>query len=806
MNCPPTKRLRGLNQGIATAMAFDDPFGDDEDFTQDDLDEIDDISSQAITSATAPGLGSKPGTKPAELARGSARPPSTGQSKSLSRAASNQSRENTFGFFSSSSNNRGNAGLLSREPLGNRQQQFGSDREDSYGVLEAQHAELKRKLKEVEEEIVLKSGEIRVLRDSLKGAQQEKEAQRQNHVLQETQRQKEQSEREKELNRKVQSLQSELQFKEAEINEIKTKLHSSEKNKTASPLPRNSPKVLSSLAQLHHGSGSSSSSPTANGFITKETFGASIPSRTTPVKTRRDGGDRGSSSGRSGDRQEVSRPDPFLSVRPAHLQHRGGVLLGLLLQQPLSPSSLGLSHLLSMSLTDIHLTSSRLSAGFLHHRDAAVGGGEGGAPRAALSPVQSLAVTGLNMLSQSRPDTATSSRNKRSCPGAVLLLPLLDLHLSRLCQALDSLRSTSAGGSNSPAGSSLPAGHAAPTAGLGRLEEAGLTGYSVKDTGLAALRLLYLLLAHSDEVVEAVLSKESQSRVTDIKADRSAAGLDLCSQNALLQSVLQLCEAGQGNGGSQREELVLNALKTVCVLIERTPDTHTDRLQCVLQVVCVCLSADSRLQTVSECVTVLTSMSDHQTLAQQLCSQHDPCVFLKLFQFIRTRTDNQATHTDWIQLDLQVVCLLRRLMTQRAESWTTNQHSTCQCYTELVQTVVIVFHRQWLDLRGSQELTDSTGLASPLQPSHAPSLPWWRGAAASLLRECLLLLHWLLLHHGSFSESCRPLLHMYDQVIPAVRDTLRKIPELSESEELALEEICRSEGDDTDDMDTDTGS
>lgn len=32
----------------------------------------------------------------------------------------------------------------------------------------------------------------------------------------------------------------------------------------------------------------------------------------------------------------------------------------------------------------------------------------------------------------------------------------------------------------------------------------------------------------------------------------------------------------------------------------------------------------------------------------------DPCVFLKLFQFIRSRADNQATHTDWIQLDLQV--------------------------------------------------------------------------------------------------------------------------------------------------------
>lgn len=55
----------------------------------------------------------------------------------------------------------------------------------------------------MEEEILLKSGEIRVLRDSLKAAQQEKETQRQNQVLLETQRQREQSDREKELNKKV---------------------------------------------------------------------------------------------------------------------------------------------------------------------------------------------------------------------------------------------------------------------------------------------------------------------------------------------------------------------------------------------------------------------------------------------------------------------------------------------------------------------------------------------------------------------------------------------------------------------------
>ncbi|XP_035007582.2 ATR-interacting protein [Hippoglossus stenolepis] len=804
MNCPPTKRLRGLNHEVATA--FDDPFGDDEDFTQDDLDEIDVLASQAFSSSSA---GAEPGSKPENKPVESAWPSCTGQSKPPSRATTKQSRENTFGFGSSSSH-RGNAGIPSREPLVNRQQQkFGSDRQETHSQLEAQHADLKRKLKEVEDEIVSKSGEIRVLRDSLKSAQQEKEKQRENQMLQETQRQKEQSDKEKELNKKVQSLRCELQFKEAEINEMKTKLHSSDRNKTASPLTSNSFKVLSSLAQSHHGSGSSSSSPAGNGFITKETFGAQLPTRVTPVKTpiktRRDG-ERTASHSRSGDnRHEVSRPDPFSSVRPAHLQHQGGVLLGLLLQHPLSPSSLSLSHLLSMSLTELHSTSSVLSAGLLLHSDAAAAaaGVSGVGPtRAALSPVQSLAVTGLNLLSQS-PSAAAggSSRNSRSCPGAVLLLPLLDLHLSRLCQTLDSLHSNSTGGrgSGSAASSSLPAGRAAPTAGLGRLEEDGLSGFSVEDTGLASLRLLYLLLAHSDEVVETVLSKESQSGVTDDKTEPSAAGAGLCSQKALLQSVLRLCETGAGAGGdsgsSLKEELVLSAMKTLCVLIERTPATHTDRLQCVLPVMCACLSADSRLRTVTHCVSVLVSMSDHQTLARQLCSQHDPCVFLKLFLYIRIRPDNRATHKDWILLDLQVVRLLSRLMTQRSESWNTHQHSSCQCYTEVVQTVVIVFHRQWLDLRGSQEPTDSA--------ARSPSLPWWHSPAVSLLRECLLLLHWLLLNHRSFSESCRPLLHMYDQVIPAVRDTLKKIPGLSESEELALEEICRSEGDDTDDMETD---
>lgn len=51
-----------------------------------------------------------------------------------------------------------------------------------------------------------------------------------------------------------------------------------------------------------------------------------------------------------------------------------------------------------------------LSAGFLLQSGAAVSGNVTGA---TLSLVQSLAVTGLNMLSQSRPEVSASNRKKR---------------------------------------------------------------------------------------------------------------------------------------------------------------------------------------------------------------------------------------------------------------------------------------------------------------------------------------------------------------------------------------------------------
>ncbi|XP_077583376.1 ATR-interacting protein [Stigmatopora nigra] len=675
MTCPPNKRHRGLNHDAHQA----DPFGDD--FTQDDLEEIDIMASQAI---------------------------------------------NAVPSFGSGNPTVGAAG------------------DESGAPLEAQRANLRRKLKEVEDEIVSKNGEIRMLRDTLRRSQQEKETQRHTLALLEKQRQREQSDKEKELSKKVQSLKTELQFKEAEINGMRGKLLNVDRKK-----PANSPKRPNGLSQLN-GAGSAVASPKGSGFITKETFAAQLPSKKASLKTRRDG---------AVDKQEVAFPDPFPLGQPPHQHHRGGVLLGLLLQQqPLFPSSLCLSHLMSMNLSDAHCTAS------------------GGAvvPRASLGPVQSLAVTGLNMLSQSRP-AASGSTEERGCPGAVLLLPLLDTHLSRLCRALDA---------RDAASGSRPERPPVPS---GVPEQAAASGVSAEDAGSAALRILYLLIDHSDEVVQSVLAKYSGNVENQTGANTSES---LLSHNALLPSILHLCRATAA--GKEWEEIAVDAVKTVSLLLERAPDTHLDQLPHILRALCECVSAHDQPRLLARCAAALACACDHDTLVREFCSRHEPCVTLKLLQHVRNRTGKQAPHDQLILLDLQVVRLLNRLA-QTEENW---QNARCPCYTEVVETTVVLLHRQWLSLRDSPAPTPT---ATDTRNDGDP----WRWP---LLRECVLLLQRLLQHHAGFTASCRPVLHMYGQLVPALKDTLGKIHDLTESEELALEEICRPEGDDNDDLDAYSGS
>lgn len=89
-------------------------------------------------------------------------------------------------------------------------------------------------------------------------------------------------------------------------------------------------------------------------------------------------------------------------------------------------------------------------------------------------------------------------------------------------------------------------------------------------------------------------------------------------------------------------------------------------------------------------------------------------------------------------------------------------------HLQVVRTIVVLLHRQWLKTKG--------------RGSHTLRNRTWTSPGLQVLREALMLLHWLLLKDSSFSEHCLDVLHMYDQVIPAIRDTFRLVPDLSESE------------------------
>ncbi|KAG9337051.1 hypothetical protein JZ751_029818 [Albula glossodonta] len=265
MECPPSKRLKGLNYG---APCTSDPFGDDGDFTQDDLEEIDIMASQAYTGDV--GVAASKDT--------------LGTAMHLPGVQSKEGRK-TFTLDGRSNPGNSNTGSTYQPPTveaSRKKQQFKSDRGDlSYGRLEAQQTELRKKLMEVEEKLLMKDGEIRVLRDSIRHAQQEQEHERQAQLVLEKER------------AQVQSLQSELHFKDAEMNEMKSKLQTSERGnkRIASSTARQSPRRCwpAGLAQdgCAAGGASSGAPPAVSPFLTKESFAAQLSRRPSPAKTDR---------------------------------------------------------------------------------------------------------------------------------------------------------------------------------------------------------------------------------------------------------------------------------------------------------------------------------------------------------------------------------------------------------------------------------------------------------------------------------------------------------------------------------------
>uniref|UniRef100_A0A8D0PA83 ATR interacting protein n=2 Tax=Sus scrofa TaxID=9823 RepID=A0A8D0PA83_PIG len=612
----------------------------------------------------------------------------------------------------------------------------------------------------------------------------------------------------KELKEKLQSLQSELQFKDAEMNELRTKLQSSERaNKLAAPSishasPRKSPSVvIKPEASPQFGKPS---------FPTKESFSANMslshPCQTEPEYKSLTGREENKAHSLADD--PIKQEESQKSLTDSWMQSsntQGSILINLLLKQPLIPgSSLGLCHLLSscseapagtlLQLPGLGSTLTGISS------LRTTGSRDGSFPLSALREAQNLALTGLNLVSRNEGfcDRDPAEAGRRAfplcqLPGAVHLLPLVQFFIGLHCQALQDLAVAKRSGvpGDSPTHPSCVSSgvEASPEDSLCNLE-----GFSV-----ASLSVLQHLVCHSGAVVCLLLSgagtdsavKEEDQSLVHGHGHRDVtsvpAGLaDDQDQHPLLKMLLQLLAFSSAAAGHLQASVLSQCLKVLVKLAENASFDFLPRFQCVFRVLPQCLRPETPLPGVLLTVELLSLLADHEKLAPQLCSHSEGCLLLLLYMYITSRPDKAASETQWLQLEQEAVWLLAKLGVQSPSSPVTG--SSCQCNVEVVRALTVMLHRQWLTVQraGALPRTDQ------------------QKRTVRCLRDTVLLLHSLSQKDKLFTVHCVEVLHQYDQVMPGVSLLIRGLPDVTDCEEAALDDLCATEPD-VDDPEMDCG-
>ncbi|XP_073405666.1 ATR-interacting protein isoform X2 [Dendrobates tinctorius] len=704
---PPSKRYCS---SVTVFNAMEDVFGEGEDFTADDLEEIDIIASQAYTQD----LGTA----------------SIHGNHVQGNAILNNRQTSTFiQPERPAPPKRGRVALNS----------FTDNETSAVGALQSEHEELKQKLKVLQNDSVVKNGEIKVLRDALRQTESNLEQQRIAQAALEKEKTQMYCEKEKELLKKIQSLQSELQFKDVEMIELKTKLQNCERKiVVAQASPKKSPSVTVKLE--------SCPSPQLGkmSFPTKESFRA-----TASLK-------------------------PHMPVSPMHLS--GSVLLSTLMQQsePFGPP--GLYDLLhsnpcGMTVPSIQRAQSNNTAGTLSPSVTAP------SQSAALKDCQKLAISGLNSIALGDEETEKDSPYQsgkrhlgKMCrlAGALHILPLVQYHITAYYQALQSLEKSDLG---SPDSQTISATDSHTTTNA----EDSISRYT--EPALASLEVLYHLVFSSLDVVQTMVQKNT-ARITPSEAEQeSHTVVNERMLHPLFNLIVLLLSSTVVT--YKRETIREQALRVLVKLAENSSNDQLTRFQGLLSspVLLQCLSPDASLSLVLKTVRMLALLADDERLAGLLCSGSENCLLLALYTYVISRPDKQASDKHWLLLEHEVVRFLNKLITQGWSCTSNRSGNACLCSREVVKVLVRTLHQEWLNVRRLTFL-----LPSPNQ-----------NKSVLFLREAIMVLHSLYQKDKSFSEHCLEVFHQYDQAVPGVRALFRKFNTMNESEEFALDELCPPE-------------
>ncbi|XP_065498722.1 ATR-interacting protein [Caloenas nicobarica] len=772
---PPHKRPKSAGPGEGPG----DPFGDSDDFTADDLEEIDILASQALSQEPA-----APRAAPPAHAWGGGAERAAGLPRGGAPAAAGRGKGG------------GTEDSLMRDAF-------------QFEVLQTQHEEIKQKLKEMRDEILTKNGEIKILRDSLQQMECAMEEQKRSYMLLEQEKSQTLSEKEKEFSKKLLSLQTELQFKDAEMNELRTRLQNCERNKqVAQTVLTPSPKKNFAIQVKSEGC---SPQRGKRSFPTKESFNAEMSTRRSrssgnlipPTTSIKEDSKKTHPEVLSVKPEAMGRNGSFKSVHKRNAQ--GSILLNALMKQPLVPGSLlGLCHLLSSSSEP--LPGAVLQPNCLDTKPTELASSrttqeEIAPPLVSLQEAQKLAITGLNLIAMDEGLSEGSPMESRreflhfthcKIRGAVHLLPLVEHHISAYCQAVQSADKSV----NGSCGNHSAVSSRTNTDMVSSKDDFRL---SLEETTVISLGILYYLAFYSWDVVHTLLSPdvEESSAVGDEQVSkmdknvlcdsqcgnqedtRMQGGLPVAPQDApnqdqaqhsLFKKLLQVL-AFSAARGSQTDSILNQSLKVLVKLAENSTMDLLINFQHLLssQVLLRCLCPETPSPAVLLTVRLLSVLAQHHTLLAQLCSHSDTCLLLALYMYITSRPDKSAPEMLWLQLEQETVRLLMRCLRCSGPAFS---GTGCQCNLEVVKALIIMLHRQWMKIRRSEN-----------------SLCAYKEQIIQFLRDAVLLLHSLSQKDKLFHEHCLEVIHHYDQAIPGIRAILKKTQKLSTCEELILDEL-----------------
>ncbi|XP_055504259.1 ATR-interacting protein isoform X1 [Leucoraja erinacea] len=828
---PPNKRHKG--EQAKDAKANEDLFGDNEDFTADDLEELDILASQVIIQETKPGSNA-PTTSV------------TDKNNKDMPVVKDYANAKDASFSTRALNSENIAKGLHENGL------IQCKNVDSFGfeVLQEQHSKLREQFNEVQEELQIKKGEIKILRDCLRRVESEHDQQKRLHLLSEQEKSETQNQREKDFSKKVQSLQSELQFKDAEMNELRTKLKSCERT-AKSPIM-----CVAKVSPREHLSGSNASQTGKKYFPDKKSFAAemspvhSVLSASTTnqlaldketrdlkefhiakkemsqkssclnsiqgkiFRNRHSEGSAGPHSICTGAGKQAawSKADLLKASRRCRGRVEGAVLMTMLLSQPVGPQNLGLSHLL-------HCSSEAFTEMVQHHSFCSSTDSSSTEKSSEerikemysnLHKHQQLALYGINLLildqelSRKKLDITDISRELRKhndLPGAIHLLPLIEYYLDIYCQSLQTEK-----GERSPSRN-----RNCCSSNSGELTASNVDDclHNLEDFALTALGVLYHLVSHSQTVGNSLLAHTSSQSTEGgtcsaaqvhnkstppVEHGKEEAGSSRLQKDQvklqesadseqspthLFNKLLQLSDTVTINISHRRESVQDQSLRVLGKVAESASAALLHRFHHLLssQVLLRCLSPDSSCSIVLLVVQLLANLADHVELASKFCSQSAACLFLNLYTYASSRPDTSAGDGLWLQLEQEIVRFITKFGLSHSGASAVLVESDCLCNTEILKTLIVMLHRQWLTIRLSTQNLSSLG----------------NQAVVQFLRETVLLLHCLSQRDKNFTDHCFVVLHLYDQVMHGIKAIFKNLADLEENEEIALEELCSPE-------------